>query len=135
MTIEQFVAFYPQFANFEPAIVVQEFLDQANARFGDFGPDTNEARRLFMAHKLTLYAFTALPTDAAVTMEKIAAAGKAQGSQQISSKRVDDVQINYSTSSNMSASAKTSFADLAETEYGVQLLTLIRQHGRSRYIR
>ena len=135
MTIEQFVAFYPQFANFEPAIVAQEFLDLANARFGDFGPDTNEARRLFMAHKLTLYAFTALPADAAATMEKIAAAGKAQGSQQISSKKVDDVQISYASSSNMSASASTSFADLTETEYGMQLLTLIRQHSRSRYIR
>ena len=137
MTMEHFVAFYPQFAGFEPAIVAQEYLKQANSRFGDFGADTNEARRLYMAHRLTLYAFTCLPAGSEPSYAIIAAAGKAQSNQQIASKKVGDVQVNYgnSTSSNMTANAASSLADLAETEYGVQLLTLIRQHGFTRYAR
>ena len=31
--------------------------------------------------------------------------------------------------------AVTGFADLTETEYGIQLLSLIREHARPRYVR
>ena len=62
MTAEEFTAFYPQFAGFTPAEVPAEYIRQANARFTAFVPeDAEEARRLYVAHKLTLYAGTALP--------------------------------------------------------------------------
>ena len=57
MTKEAFLAFYPQFAAV-PDAVVTEYVDQSNARFGDFLDMTEEARRLYVAHKLTLYAQT-----------------------------------------------------------------------------
>ncbi len=56
LTSEAFLAFYPQFSIFAEGVVLPEYLRQANARFSDFGPDTEEARRLYTAHKLTLYA-------------------------------------------------------------------------------
>ena len=96
MTREEFLAFYPQFDGVAPGIVLDEYLRQANARFGDFGEDADEARRLYTAHKLTLWAVTALPVGEKVT---------------------------------------TGLADLAETEYGVQLLGLIREYMRPRYVR
>ena len=135
MTAAEFTAFYPQFAGFTPAVVLDEYLAQANARFGDFGEDTNEARRLYTAHKLTLWSFTALPAGTDPTPALLASAGKGQTGSQISSKKVGEVQISYSTGSNMSARASTGFADLTETEYGLQLLTLLRSHTRPRYIR
>ena len=60
--------------------------------------------------------------------------GKAQSSQQIASKRVGEVQVTYSSRSNLSSSASSDLADLNETAYGLQLLTLLRLHSRSRYV-
>ena len=134
MTREEFLAFYPQFSSFTPGVVLTEYIRQANARFGDFGEDTEEARRLYTAHRLTLYAFTVPPEGASVTMAVIASAGKAQGASQVASKKVGEVQITYSTSSNSSVKVSSELADLAETEFGVQLLTLIRQHSFTRYV-
>ena len=56
LTTESFLAFYPRFSFFSRGVVLPEYIRQANARFGDFGEDTEEARRLFTAHQLTLYA-------------------------------------------------------------------------------
>ncbi len=134
MTREEFLAFYPQFSSFTPGVVLTEYIRQANARFGDFGEDTEEARRLYAAHRLTLYAFTVPQEGASVTMAMIASAGKAQGASQVASKKVGEVQITYSNSSNSTAKVSSELADLAETEFGVQLLTLIRQHSFTRYV-
>jgi hypothetical protein len=46
LTSEAFLAFYPQFSTFAEVVVLPEYLRQANARFSNFGPDTEEARRL-----------------------------------------------------------------------------------------
>ena len=135
MTVEEFTAFYPQFAGFTPAVVMNEYVAQANARFGDFGEDMNEARRLYTAHKLTLWAFTALPAGTEATPALLASAGKGQTGAQVASKKVGEVQVTYSSGSSMSAKANTGFADLTETEYGVQLLGLIREYARPRYVR
>ena len=135
MTVEEFTAFYPQFSGFTPELVLNEYVNMANGRFGDFGDDVNEARRLFVAHKLTLWAFTAIPAGVSPTPAVIASAGKGQSGTQVSSKKVGDVSVTYSNTSNMSAKASTGLADLAETEYGLQLLTLIREHCRPMYIR
>ena len=133
MTAEDFLAFYPQFSSFSPGVVLPEYVRQANARFGDFGTDAEEARRLFTAHKLTLYSASCLPEGAAPVPAVIASAGRG-AMQEIASKKAGDVSISYNTSSSVSASVTTGFSDLKETVYGLQLLSLLRLHGRTRYI-
>lgn len=134
MTQQEFVAFYPQFANFTPAVVLTSYVAQANARFSGFAPtDAEEARRLYCAHKLTMYSRVALPDGATPTKAAIAAAGQAQA--QISSKKVDDVQVTYSTGNSSRASVSTGFADLTETDFGLQLLALLKLYHMTKYIR
>ena len=137
MTQNEFLAFYPQFAGFAPAVVLADAISQANARFSDWeSADAEHARRLYAAHRLTLYAFTAPPSGSggSVSMEQLASMGKAQGARQIASKKVGEVQVSYASSSHLSSSADTALADLSETAYGIQLLTLLRLVSRSRYI-
>ena len=136
MTESDFLSFYPRFSSFAPAVVLQHYLSQANGRFSDFTEeDAEEARRLYVAHKLTLYAFTALPEGtASPSMAQIASAGKAQSAQQVSSKKVGEAAITYAASSNLSSSASSALADLPETAYGSQLLSLLRLYARSRYV-
>ena len=77
MTAADFTAFYPQFAGFTPAVVLAEYIRQANARFSSFSPeDAEEARRLYTAHKLTMYARVALPDNTIPSKSAIAAAGE-----------------------------------------------------------
>lgn len=134
ITREEFLAFYPQFSAFEPALVLDTFLLQANARFSSFGEDAAEARRLYAAHKLTLYAKSAPPEGTEASMAVLASAGEKQ--QQITSQKVGEVAVTYaSSSSSSSASAgRTSLADLPETVYGLQLLALIRMHVFGMYV-
>ena len=134
MTASEFTAFYPQFAGFTPAVVLSEYIRQANARFTGFVPeDAEEARRLYTAHKLTLYARTALPDNAAPSKAAIAAAGQAQ--QKIASKKVGEVSVTYATgASSSSGSVHTDLADLPETSFGLQLLALLRLYSRSVYV-
>ena len=134
MTQSDFIAFYPQFAGFTPAAVLTEYIRQANARFGFFGEsDAEEARRLFTAHRLTLYARVALPDGTTPSKAAIASAGQAQ--QKLASKKVGEVSVTYATgTSSSSASAQTDLADLTETSFGLQLLSLIRLYGMSRYV-
>ena len=135
MTQSDFLSFYPQFSSFTPAVVLQTYLRQANGRFSDFSEeDAEEARRLYVAHKLTLYSFTCLPPGAEPTPQTISSAGKAKSSRQVSGKKVGEVSVTYSTSSNMSTAVSSSLADLKETAFGIQLLTLIRQYSNSRYV-
>ena len=134
MTQSDFIAFYPQFAGFTPAVVLNEYIRQANARFSSFADeDAEEARRLYTAHKLTLYARVALPEGVSPSKAQIAAAGQAQ--QKIASKKVGEVAVTYASgSSSSSVSISTDLADLTETDFGLQLLSLIRLYGRSVYV-
>ena len=134
MTQAEFTAFYPQFTGFTPAIVLSTYIAQANARFSSFTPeDAEEARRLFTAHRLTLYARVALPDGTMPSKAAIAAAGQAQ--QKISSKKVGEVSVTYATgASSSSASADTDLSDLTETSFGLQLLSLLRLYSMSRYV-
>jgi len=134
MTQADFTAFYPQFAGFTPAVVLTEYIRQANARFTAFtDEDAEEARRLYTAHKLTLYARISLPDGVTPTKAQIAAAGQSQ--QRIASKKVGEVAVTYSSAaSSSSASVQTDLADLTETDFGLQLLSLIRLYGRSVYV-
>ena len=134
MTQSDFIAFYPQFAGFTPAVVLTEYIRQANTRFSSFtDEDAEEARRLYTAHKLTMYARIALPEGVTASKSAIAAAGQAQ--RKIASKRVGEVAVTYSSgTSSSSVSANTDMADLTETSFGMQLLGLIKLYGRSVYV-
>ena len=133
MTLADFTAFYPQFTDFTPSIVPETYVVQANDRFSEFGEDTEEARRLYVAHKLTLYAQTALPAGSAGSLADLASAGEKR--QQVSSKKVGEVSISYSsTSSSTSSFSSSTLADLSETTYGLQLLSLIRLHRMPMYV-
>ena len=128
-----FLAFYPQFSSFSQGVVLTEYLRLANARFGDFGENAEEARRLFVAHKLTLYAASTPPDGVIPTPAVIASAGR--GSMQaVASKKVGDVSISYDTSASVSSSVSTGLSELKETVYGLQLLSLIRLYGFARYV-
>ena len=132
MSEAEFTAFYPQFAGFTPAVVLSEYIRQANARFTGFVPeDAEEARRLYTAHKLTMYARVALPDGVTPTKAQIAAAGQAQ--QKIASKKVGEVAVTYSSGAS-SSSVSTDLADMTETDFGMQLLGLIKMYARSVYV-
>ncbi len=133
MTQEAFLAFYPQFSSFSQGVVLPEYLRQANARFSDFGEDAEEARRLYVAHKLTLYAASSPPAGVTPTSAVIASSGRG-AMQEVASKKVGDVSVSYSTSSSVAGSVSTGFADLKETVYGLQLLSLLRLYGVARYV-
>ena len=134
MTQAEFTAFYPQFAGFTPVVVMTEYIRQANKRFSAFSAeDAEEARRLYTAHKLTMYARVALPDGVTPTKAQIAAAGQAQ--QKIASKKVGEVAVTYSSgTSSSSVSVKTDLADLTETDFGLQLLSLIKMYARPVYV-
>ena len=135
LTPSAFLAFYPQFSSFSQGVVLTEYLRQANARFSDFGEDTEEARRLYTAHKLTLYSASCLPEGVTTpTKSQIASAGKGS-MQEIASKKVGDVSISYATSTSTSSTNSTGLNDLNQTVYGLQLLSLLRLYGFARYIR
>ena|GEM_PF-2544699 len=140
VTQETFLAYYPQFRHFTPAIVLTDTLKRANARFSDFAEDADEARRLYTAHQLTLYAMTAPPSSVPspgsdpLPPEVIASAGRAETSGKIASKRVGEVQITYASGSSLSSSGGSSLSSLSETAYGLQLLTLLRLYGWPRYV-
>jgi hypothetical protein len=107
---------------------------QANARFSSFTPeDAEEARRLYVAHRLTLYARVALPDGTTPGKAAIAAAGQAQ--QKIAGKKVGEVSVTYATgASSSSVSADTVLSDLTETAFGLQLLSLLRLYSITRYV-
>ena len=134
MTQSEFTAFYPQFTGFTPAIVLSTYIAQANARFSSFTQeDAEEARRLYTAHRLTLYARVALPDGTTPSKAAIAAAGQAQ--QKIASKKVGEVSVTYATgASSSSVSASSDLADLTETSFGLQLLSLLRLYCMTRYV-
>ncbi len=128
MTSAEFLAFYPQFTGLFPAGVLAEYIRLANARFTDFEEDAEEARRLYAAHKLTLYAKAAPPAGASVSA--LARAGERKA---VTGAKVGEVSVTYGASlSGGAASAR--LTDLSETEYGLQLLSLLRLHSCPKYI-
>ena len=133
MTQAEFTAFYPQFQGFTPSVVMTTYIAQANARFSSFLPeDAEEARRLYTAHRLTLYARVALPEGTTPSKAAIAAAGQSQ--QKIASKKVGEVSVTYSSGTSSTASVSTDLADLTETSFGLQLLSLLNLYSMTRYI-
>ena len=137
MTIPDFLAFYPQFADLYPDAVLSAYVSSANARFDEFREDAEEARRLFIAHKLTLYARTvpgALDFGSQGGEVSFSALASSGDGTRVTSKRVDDVAFTYASGSASSVSAATGLADLGETVYGLQLLALLRLYSYPRYV-
>jgi len=132
MTHASFVGFYPQFSSFTPGVVLNEYIEQANARFSDFDEDAEEARRLYVAHKLTLYAM-GCPEAASPMMSALATAG-GSSRQEVSSKKVGEVSVTYADRQSAAAGTYTGLNDLKETVFGEQLLSLLRLYGFGRYI-
>lgn len=136
MSPAEFTAFYPQFAGFTPAVVMTEYICQANARFTAFVPeDAEEARRLYTAHKLTMYARTALPAaDGAGARYTYAQLSEAGQNRRIASKKAGEVSVTYSSGTSSAVSVQTGLADLAETDFGLQLLSLLKMYARTVYV-
>jgi len=124
MTSEVFLAFYPQFLGI-PNIVLDEYVKQANLRFEDFLESTEEARRLYIAHKLTLYAQTAIPsvleTGVAPSLSQIS--NKGVSAQELS-KSVGGVSVSKTEGS--AVSSIVGYGELKQTEFGVELISLLK---------
>ena len=123
MTDTDFLLFYPQFSAI-PTLVLQETVRDANARFDTFQEDTEPARRLFIAHRLTLYARASAPSGASTEVLSTAGSGRS-----ITGKRVGEVSVSYAAPA--SSSDRT---DLTLTVYGQQLLPRLALHGLPVYI-
>ena len=125
MTKETFLIFYPQFTSM-PDVVLDEFITQSNLRFEQCLESKEEARRLYVAHKLTLYAQTYAPEamfgeSPEATMSRISGSGV---SAQALSKSVGGVSISKSEGSSLSSIA--GFGELKQTEFGLQLINLLK---------
>ena len=125
MTSIEFLAFYPQFSS-TPTVVLDTYIDQANNRFDEFCDAAEEARRLYTAHKLTLYAqtYAAAPVEGenpAVVMARLSGAGV---SAQSLSKSVGGVSVSKSEGS--ATSGLSGYAEWKQTEFGLQLIGLCK---------
>ena len=122
MTDTDFLLFYPQFSAL-PTLVLRETVSDANARFTAFEEDAEPARRLYAAHRLTLYARTSAAPGAST-----AALSTAGSSQAIAAKHVGEVSVSYA------APQTSATTDLTLTVYGQQLLPLLVLHGLPVYV-
>ena len=134
MTAEEFTDFYPQFTGFSPVVVLTEYIRRVNGQFSSFTPeDAEEARRLYTAHQLTLYARSAPPEGIPPTRAVLASAGQAP--QRITGKKIGEVSVTYATAASpASGSGLAEPADLRETAFGLQLLAILRRYRRSLYV-
>ena len=123
MTRQTFLAFYPQFSAVS-ATVTDAYIALAEVRFTDLEEDTEEARRLYVAHKLTLYARTFVASGASA--EAISSAGD---NSMITGKHVGEISVSYGSRGNTGGNS-----DLSLTTYGIQLGSLLRIHGFSGYV-
>ncbi len=134
MTAADFLAFYPQFDGVFPEAVLTACVASAEARFGGFAEDAEEARRLYTAHRLTLYARTVPASrEAQGGVSSFSALASSGDGTRVTGKKVDDVSVTYASGAS-SSSAATGLTDLGETVYGLQLLTLLRLHSLPRYV-
>jgi len=104
---------------------MEEFIHQANLRFTDCLDAAEEARRLYVAHKCTLYAQTyseaATAATPAAAMAKISGSGVAA---QALSKSVGGVSVSKSEGSALSSIS--GYGELKQTEFGLQLIQLLK---------
>ena len=124
MTSEIFLAFYPQFGAI-PSVVLDEYVEQSNLRFEDFYESAEEARRLYIAHKLTLYAQTFAPAQSGSAtpggMATLSGAGMAA---QALHKSVGGVSV--SKSEGNALASISGYGEWKQTEFGLQLINLCK---------
>ena len=122
MTYGCVVAFYPHLLGI-PEMVIDEYVRQANLRFSEALDAAEEARRLYVAHKATLWAQSAIQTADGKTpsLSRIASAGVAA---QSLSKSVGGVSV--SKSEGTGVSSIQGYGELKETVYGLQLIGLLK---------
>ena len=122
MTSEHFLAFYPQFSGVSP-YVLNEFVEDANLRFEDCLDAAEKARRLYIAHELTLYAQSFLDSngEAPPSMKQLAYAGL--GAQSLS-KSVGGVSVSKSEGS--AVSSISGYGNLKMTAFGLELIGLLK---------
>lgn len=122
MTTEYFLGFYPQFAGVNE-FVLEEFVNDANLRFADCLDAAEKARRLYVAHELTLWAQTYLPTEDGQmpSMRALASSGVAA---QSLSKSVGGVSVSKSEGSGVNSIS--GYGELKQTAFGVQLIELLK---------
>ena len=124
MTSQEFLEFYPQFGSI-PTVVLNEYVAQSNLRFEDFGESAEEARRLYVAHKLTLYAQTWAASQSgspsATGMAILSGAGMAA---QALSKSVGGVSVSKTEGSALASIS--GFGEWKQTEFGLQLINLAK---------
>lgn len=124
MTSENFLAFYPQFGAI-PTVVLNEYVDQANLRFEDFLESAEVARRLYIAHNLTLYAQTYIPGQSGnPSVAGMAALRSAGVAAQALSKTVGGVSVSKTEGSALASIA--GYGELKQTEFGLQLISLMK---------
>jgi len=124
VTSQEFLAFYPQFGAI-PNVVMDEYVSQSNLRFDEFCDAQEEARRLFVAHKLTLYAQTfAMAQSGGPTPTGMAALSGAGVSAQALSKSVGGVSVSKSEGSALSSIS--GYGEWKQTEFGLQLIGLAK---------
>ncbi len=128
MTKQEFLAFYPQFAAV-PQVNTDFYVSLANLRFSDFEEDAEEARRLYTAHKLTLFARASPATGSPASLSELSSSGDGA---KVASRKVGEVAVTFASSGP--ASAGSALAELSETVFGLQLLSLIRLHAWPRYV-
>lgn len=122
MTASEFLAFYPQFTGVSE-YVLDEYVDQSNLRFEEALDAAEECRRLYIAHKLTLWAQTFLPIEenGVPSMKALASSGVAA---QSLSKSVGGVSVSKSEGSGVNSIQ--GFGELKQTAFGVQLIQLLK---------
>lgn len=122
MTAEYFLQFYPQFTPI-PAFVLNEMIDDANLRFDDCLDAAEKARRLYVAHELTLWAMTYLPASDYSTLPITKLSGAGMAAQQLS-KSVGGVSVSKSEGSALSSIG--GYGEFKQTEFGLQLIQLLK---------
>ena len=124
MTSEIFLAFYPQFGAI-PSVVLDEYVNQSNLRFDEFLDSEEEARRLYIAHKLTLYAQTFTPEQSGTATPTGMAALKSAGvAAQALSKSVGGVSVSKTEGSALASIS--GYGEWKQTEFGLQLINLAK---------
>ena len=125
MTSTEFLAFYPQFGAI-PTTVLETYVEDSNLRFDEFQDAQEEARRLYVAHKLTLYAQTWSPaqTGGSPTLVGMAALKSAGVAAQALSKSVGGVSVSKTEGSALASIS--GYGEWKQTEFGLQLITLAK---------
>ena len=124
MTTGEFLAFYPQFGSI-PYEVLNEYVNQSNLRFDEFLDSAEEARRLYIGHKLTLYAQTFSPAQSGdPTMAGMAALRSVGVAAQALSKSVGGVSVSKTEGSALASI--NGYGEWKQTEFGLQLIGLAK---------